>query len=381
MGAPEETVEIVGAGPAGLAAAITLARAGRPVRVHEAHGEVGHRFQGDFQGLENWTTVKDVLTELREWGLSTDFRHAPMARGTVYDAWGNRHAVYCDAPIFYLIERGPESGSLDHALLAQAQELDVEVRFDSRVEHLPGAGILAAGPRAADAIAVGYHCETDMDDGFWVICDDTLAPGGYAYLLVWGGRATVKSCMFSGFKREQEYVQRTVEAFERLTGFRMRNSRPHGGAGNFRLPGSAYSGRHPMVGEHAGFQDTLWGFGMRLALRSGVLAARSLIEGSDYNGLWRREIGGQLRTSVVNRALYGVLGNRGYRWFLDRMARHTDVREFLRRHYQSSVLKRLLAPWGRFRYHSLRMDTSCDHIDCVCVWCRHGGVHTSTRRP
>lgn len=45
------------------------------------------------------------------------------------------------------------------------------------------------------------------------------------------------------------------------------------GVGNFRIPGTALSGTHPVVGEQAGFQDTLWGFGMREAITSGVLAA------------------------------------------------------------------------------------------------------------
>ncbi len=54
-------VHIVGAGPASLVAAINLARARHEVIVHEQKSDVGLRFQGDFQGLENWSTEEDVL--------------------------------------------------------------------------------------------------------------------------------------------------------------------------------------------------------------------------------------------------------------------------------------------------------------------------------
>src|SRR4030067_1494852 len=98
---------------------------------------------------------------------------------------------------------------------------------------MEGPAPLAAGPKAADAIAVGYHFETAMEDGFWVIYDDEVAPQGYAYLLIMNGRGTVKSCMFSGFKQEHLYVERTVAAFQRLGGVGKVKPLTHRGAGNF----------------------------------------------------------------------------------------------------------------------------------------------------
>lgn len=365
-------VEIAGAGPAGLAAAITLARAGRRVIVHEAQAEVGYRFKRDLQGLENWTTRQDALDVLRELGITTDFKRLPGCQGTAFDAWGKAYAIHSEEPLFYMVERGPGPDTLDTALLHQAQGLGVEVRFNSRVQHVQGPAIFATGPKAADAIAVGYHFDTRMPDGFWVICDDDLAPKGYAYLLVMGGKGTVKSCMFTGFKQEAVYVQRTVEAFQRLVGLEMIDPRPHGGVGNFRIPGTARSGSHAVVGEQAGFQDTLWGFGMRAAMTSGMLAARSLLEGSDYDKLWQRALGELMTAAVVNRALYGLLGNHGYRWFLRYVENQPDARELLRRHYLPSRSKHLLAPLARRRFRSQRKDESCNHVDCTCVWCRHG---------
>lgn len=355
-----DELQVVGAGPAGLAAAITLARGGRRVIVHEAQSEVGYRFKRDVQGLENWSTRTDALDWLRSLGISTSFAALPCRAGLAFDAWNRRYPLRGREPLFYMVERGQGAGSLDRALLSQAIAEGVELRFGSRVEHLDGPGILCTGPKRADTIATGYHFDTDGPDGFWLILDDGLAPKGYAYLLVMGGRGNVKSCMFADFKREREFVERTVERFRSLVPLRTRNERFHGGVGNFRLPASAVSGTHPVAGEQAGFQDALAGFGMRYAILSGVLAARALLWDLPYDRLWSERIAPAMESSVLNRALYGAMGNRGYCWLLRAQAMSGDTRRFLRFLYQpSGFARRLLLPW--VRRGGCRPSQSCNH--------------------
>jgi len=369
------TINIAGAGPAGLAAAITLASAGRKVVVHEAKPTVGYRFQGDLQGLENWSTEQDVLDHFSELGITTVFRHRALQQGYIFDAWEKPYHIQCESPLFYTIERGPGKGSLDHALLDQALTLGVEVRFNSRLTQLKGAGILATGPKAADAIAVGYHFETDLEEGFWAICNDYLAPQGYAYLLVMQGQGTIKTCLFSGFQNQKLYVERTVGAFQKLIPeFTMKNPQPHGGAGNFFIPENAVRGQHPMAGEQAGFQDTLWGFGIRYAVASGCLAAQSILEQKDYNRLWKTQFKHRFQTSVVNRLLFRNMNNQGYRRLLERLEKQKDVRKFLRNMYRPSLPKWLLYPWARKHYVSQRTTDTCTELSCECVMCHceHG---------
>lgn len=349
MSAGPALVEVVGAGPAGLAAAITLARGGKRVVVHEARREVGFRFRRDLQGLENWSGTRDVLDVLRDAGLTTQFDMVPCASGAAFDAWGTRYPMRSAGPICYLVERGPRAGSLDRALLDQALSLGVEVRFGSRRQRLDGPGIFASGPRMADAIAVGYHFDTRLADGLWIILDDALAPAGYAYLLAMGARATLKSCLFRDFARWRLYVERTLERFRSLVDFDMRAVRLHGGIGNFFVPPTASPRSHPIAGEAAGFQDAFAGFGMRYAMLSGVMAARSLLEGTDYDRSWQQAIERPMLTARVNRAIYERLGNHGYRWLLRTQAFTGDSRAFLRWLYRPARVRRLLLPWVQRR--------------------------------
>ena len=367
----DRPVTVVGAGPAGLACAIVLARAGRTVIVREWHKSVGSRFHGEFQGLENWSDRLDVLDELRAEGIDANFDCHPVREGTAFDAWGQAYPIRGERPLYYLVHRGSRSGSLDFGLLTQAIGAGAEVRFGDRATALNCPTVLAIGPRTADAIAAGYVFETERPDGNWIAFSDALAPLGYSYLLIHGGHGTVASCMFTGFKRQAEYVERTVAFFRERAGLEMQNRRPFGGFANFRLPRTAVQGGHLVIGEQAGFQDALAGFGMRYAFRSGILAARSLIEGTDYTGLWRKELLPLLRTGTSNRFIFNNIGERGWRLVLSGLSR-SDTGDRLRRLYRPSAITRLIYPLAAWRYCVPLSDPSCDHADCSCVWCTHG---------
>ena len=72
MANESKPIVIMGAGLSGLAASIILARGGRKVIIHDIRENSGARFDGDFQGLENWTTGTDFFDELREWGIDPE---------------------------------------------------------------------------------------------------------------------------------------------------------------------------------------------------------------------------------------------------------------------------------------------------------------------
>lgn len=366
-------VQIVGAGPAGLAAALTVAKAGGRAIVFEKRADVGQRFHGDFQGLENWTTRGDVLDELRQAGIDPTFEATPFRACTVFDPSGAPFIYESKDPLWYLVRRGAEEGTVDYSLKAQAIAAGVELRLGEKVDHLGDGGIVAHGPHRPDAIAVGYVFRTDAPDGAYAAISDDLAPGGYSYLLVCGGRGTIASCMFSDFHNEAAYLERTVAFFQEKVRIEYTGKRRFGGFGNVYAERHARKGNLLYVGEAAGFQDALFGFGMRYALLSGHIAARAVMEGRPerYDALWNGRFRGLLRLGMVNRYLYERLGNSGYTRLLRRIDRSTDAREFLRRWYSEGVFRRWLFPLAQQKFRSDGRALIKDCPDgCDCTWCR-----------
>lgn len=379
-------IEVVGAGPAGLAAALTIAKRGGRAIVFEREADVGHRFRGDFEGLENWTTHGDVLEELTSLGAEPTFDHTPYSECVFYDPQGREHPCRSSQPLFYLVRRGPGGGTLDQALKEQALAAGVEFRFDTARKYLPGGGIVAHGPVRADAIAAGYVFETDSADGAYSAASERLAPKGYAYLLVCQGRGTIASCLFDDFHNERTYVERTVEFFRQKTGIRMKNPRFFGGFGNLFPLRNARKGDMLYAGEAAGFQDALFGFGMRYALLSGHYAARALLEGGAelYNPFWKKRLGGLMDLAMINRGIFERLGDFGYTRLVQSIGKAPDTRDWMRRYYGKLWPKKLLYPLVRRRLSGRANLLDCcrmDDCDCTLCRCSHGEQPFSERTP
>ncbi len=246
-------LKIIGAGPSGLVAAITAARAGINVTVYEKRKTVGARFSNDFQGLENWSSTVDILEQLHAMNIQINFDATPSYDVKGYDHYNNEYAFHSEKPFYYLVRRGSNPGSLDNGLRKQAIDAGVTISFEETLTKLPQGGIVSIGPRAPDAIAVGYTFNTELDDGAYTVLDDELAIKGYAYLLIHNNYATISTCLFEDFHNENHYLERTLEFFQNKLNFNMENKHRFGGAVNFILPKSAVKEKILYTGECAGF--------------------------------------------------------------------------------------------------------------------------------
>jgi flavin-dependent dehydrogenase len=307
-----QPIRILGAGPAGLAAAITLAHAGRQVIVYERGAGVGGQHSGDLEALDNFTTQYDVLTEWKQWGIETNFNATPILEGTWFGPQKHHRARVRDAePIFYFVERGSHAGSLDAGLLAQAQAVGVCVEFN-RHGTPSQVDIVASGLIRPSAYGVGYNFKTDAPNGAYVAYDDELTPGTYSYLGIAKGRGTLVACAMIPREGMRNVLPRVVKNFQARVTFEMRDAEYFAASIGLGLPTTALRDGKLYAGEAGNLQDIFAGFGIRMALTTGYLAAHSLIEQRPYDAMWRARYQGMIQTAAVNRWLQESFGNHAY---------------------------------------------------------------------
>ncbi len=377
-----KNVTIVGAGPAGLTAAISLVKNGYDVNLFEQNNDVGLRFNGDFQGLENWSDPEDTLDILNRIGIKINFLCNPYSGsdGYFYGPKLQKIQVKTSRPLFYLIERGSNENSLDQGLRKQAEEAGVNILWGQKLDSVDSqTAIVGTGPKAADAIAKGMVFKTSLDNMFIGFINNKIAPKAYAYLLVNNGKATFATCMFEDFKNEKLYYKRALRVLNFVIEIDINEPKEFGGFVNFfNQPKISKDNRILYAGENAGFQDALWGFGIKYAMLSGYLAARSIIANKSYDELCKAYLYPKIQTSLANRWLFAHLYNIGYNLILNKMKSMDDVIPALRKHYNTSVSKKMIHPIAQRWYKTRLIDKQCMHEHCDCVWCRHGKLAHAT---
>lgn len=351
---------ILGAGPAGLAAAIVLARRGERVTVYEQRNDVGRRFNGDLQGIENWSSPQDPLDELRQYGLTVNFDANPFYQLTATNGRLSRTGAY-DKPSCYLVRRGPEPGTLDVGLKEQALAAGVDIQFNTR-KTPDDVDIVATGPNGRETFAVarGIVFNSDHDDLFMLFLNNDVAYKGYGYLLLTQGHGCLCTVLFDRFNDVDAAFGRLRQMAEAVTDVAMEQPRPCSGLGSFSTANVYQRGRTLYVGEAAGIQDLMLGFGIRTAIKSGCLAAEALLTGADYATLAEATFAGRLRATVVGRAMWELAGWRDY-WLLVNpwLYRQARGRIGFSLFHRESRWTRLLYPWAqrklRRRYTKLTL--------------------------
>jgi len=366
---PKTEIKIAGAGPSGLTAAICLAKGGYPVALHEAKETVGARFIGDFQVLENGSGHPDPLMMLNDLGIAVNFFVQPIYEATLFDFRLKPTTVSSSAPFSYLIRRGTRSGmngdiSLETGLLRQAEAAGVKIYYRSRLRP-EEADIIATGPTRADGLAKEMTFLTDHPNTVWVLFDMQYAPGGYAYLFVWEGQATFGCAITYDLPQINAYFEKALTRFAEIGSFVIRDEQFGYSFMDFTLQSSAAQDQRLYIGEAAGFQDYLFGLGLRYAMMTGYFAACSVMNDLSYDPLWKADLRRSQEISLINRSLYEWGGNWGLSQFI-RRAGKTDFRKYLTAWQRPHPLKRLLLPIVKQVW---RRDRLCRH-PLPAHWCR-----------
>lgn len=344
-----EAVIIGGGGLSGLAAALTLAHAGREVVVYERGVACGSRRHQDVEGLETWIFPQRPMDYLQAHNLPTSFHSRPVDTFHFIDELGQIHSTTAQEPFFHLVCRGAAPGCIDREFQAAAEAAGVTFHFQ-RMRQPHQVHIFAGGPRRASAYVQGMTFRTSATDGVYLLLGQNYAPQGYAYCIIWDGRGTVAAAYKKQSSGVDKALNRAVDRFQSVIGFHMADTVSFGFFGTYAAAPTLTDSGALLVGEAAGFQDALFGFGMNFALRSGVLAARALIDGEDYQRLCRAQLMGPMASCWVNRRLFERLREPARFHLAAQLVRRGRAWEVLRRVSRPAISKRLWAWWSSRRW-------------------------------
>ena len=351
----KDKIRIAGAGISGLTAAISLSRMGYPVEVFEKNGDSGFERTSDWDAIENWTTREDFRELIKSWGIENTFELACPEIIEVFDTSESAYTINSCRPMIYLVRRGTQVGSLDQCLKEQALECGVEIVY-GQVCSQDEVDIWAAGTaKNGFFLNVGVTFRTNHTDTLAYLVSPQAAPKAYAYLAIVNGIGKITVFLTQEYQAARQYLMTAMDTFHRLKDVEMEDVQVTSGFGGLPDRIGAQEKRSIAVGEAAGFHDFFTGFGVRFAMLSGYLAALAINKREDYSMETRRDLSPLVRTSLVHRMLYDLMGERFTGRFLQKYADSSKPFETLGQWYRGSALERLLWPLARRQYQYRRV--------------------------
>jgi len=311
-----KTIRIAGAGVSGLTAAVSLANEGVPVEVYEImQFHTWRSVSKGIQAIRNYEARQDILDKFKGMGIRL-VRPYPVYSEVRYSpSFKQIEIISKDRPIFYCLSRNPPNTIMSD-LLDEAARKNVTFKFGSTVKN---PDIIATGTRMRRISVFAYHYEdTKCDGSIHIFLDNRYASHGYIGILPYhGGEMTLGSASFNGSEDVlalKQKLDRFIEASPIVKDFLKGAKRAQiiSGYEDYNKPGSAKLENSILTGEAAGFMDASRGFGLSYAVESGYLAAKSIIENSSYDELWKSSFGEEISRYYLRRKQLARLNNMDY---------------------------------------------------------------------
>jgi len=296
---------VIGGGPAGATAAALLARAGREVVVAEKSSFPRRKVCGEFIAASG-------IAILRELGLGEEFDATAGPEVRRIAVWAGARVL--DAPMpGNQYPRALERDRLDEMLLdiavCSGARLVRDVVEANTVIRAWGSWQRNAQPRPSDLFGFQAHFSGGR------LPANTIAlipfPGGYGGLVERAhGRSTFACCIRRD--RLEALRQQGTSAGESVLQHAIRACRTLGEAlatATLEEPwlgaGPLHPGIRPLhadgtyaIGNAAGEAHPVVGEGIAMAMQSAALLAQCLVDGRNYQRLWRRRFALRLRVSA-----------------------------------------------------------------------------------
>ena len=301
------SIHIAGGGPAGLTAAIQLKKAGFDPVIFEKECKVGAGRHGDYEGLDNWIFSRKVPAFFKQTGFNfNDLTTYPISKFFVHTLFGKPITIQNNHPFFYMVKRGSGINDLDYQLYRQCKEIGV--RFELGKKGPENSHIIATGSRKAAAYIRGINFNTKLKNQVHLLLGSQFAPKGYAYLIIINGKGTLATAFKKRIKCSINFLEDTRDYFNSI-GISISNEITFGSRGSFSLPFGTMHQPYK-IGEAGGFQDYLFGFGIRMSMMSGQAAALSIIGKKNDSQIIVKELNQKRRLSFVNRMMYEQLSDK-----------------------------------------------------------------------